>query len=565
MMLSCCGPTHVRAALAAALAIAALALSAPAQATPGDLDSAFGSGGVVLSNLDTAKGSYIEDVVVQPDGRIVALEIGFSNPEHLLRYLPDGTLDPSFDGDGIALLPADAWALDVALQADGKILVSGGGLADGFMVARFLPDGTLDQDFDGDSGSANGVIQPQLTTDTDGATSLAVDGQGRIVLAGQAGSVPGATDAGIVRLLPDGRLDKSFAGDGTLVWATPVEVNIWDVAVQGDGKVIVAGGWGAYPTVDTIVQRFTESGTLDTFGPGGSGRKIMDLGGTDQALNIALQPGGQVLVGAAATGQNKLVRLTSAGDVDTTFASGGEVPLTFRLRTIALAPDGKIVIGGWTQVDGLDGIAVERRNADGTPDPAFAGGSAAVHVAVAGEDGDPQATVVAPDGKIVAAGATGPYLGSRGVLMRLKGEADPAAPPVSPPGTTGPAADALSLSGLRLTNRRFTVGRARTARVGQAQVAARRKRGTTFLFRLNRSATVSIRMKRLVTTPSGSRASAVARLKRTALAGGNRVRFSGRVGRRALRPGRYRASLTAIDAKGNRTKPQTVRFRVVRG
>ena len=85
------------------------------------------------------------------------------------------------------------------------------------------------------------------------------------------------------------------------------------------------------------------------------------------------------------------------------------------------------------------------------------------------------------------------------------------------------------------------------------------------MFRLNRSAEVSIRIKRVATTRTGRRLRNVALLKRTARTGGNRVRFSGRVGRRALRPGRYSATLTAVNAEGKRSKPATVAFRILRG
>ena len=552
----CSLPKQLQAALVASLAVAALAFAAPAQANPGDLDPTFGSGGILISDLDTAKGSSLEDLAIQPDGRTVVLERGYSQTSHLLRYLADGTLDPSFDGDGITLIPSAIGPGDIALQADGKILVSGFDLSGNFAVARFLSSGQIDLNFDGDSGTANGIIHVDLTPGTDLASSIAVDGQGRIVLAGHAGSTPSTSDVGIARLLPDGRLDKSFDGDGKLVYDTVAEVRVWDVAVQGDGKVIVAAGWGSYPNVDTMVQRFAENGLPDAFGPGPSGRKIFDVGGIDQATSVAVQPGGQVLVGSSSSGQDALLRLTSAGNVDTSFENGGQLPLTFQLQTIALAPDGKIVLGGWSSVDGLDAFAFQRRSADGAPDSTFAGGLLATHRAVQGEGSSSSATAVAPDGKIVSAGSTG-YPGIRGALMRLNGKPDPPAPPVSPPVTTGPAGDALALSGLRITNRRFAVGRARTARVGQAQAAARRKRGTTFVFRLSHAASVSIRIKR--------RAKTAAVLKRTAHAGGNRIRFSGRVGRRALRPGRYRATLRAVDAAGKRSKPQTVRFRIVRG
>ena len=370
---------------------------------------------------------------------------------------------------------------------------------------------------------------------------------------------------GVVRLLPDGRLDKSLSGDGTLVYDTPVQVKVWDVAVQGNGKILVAGGWGSYPTTDTLVQRFTESGTPDAFGPGGSSRRIINLGGNDEATSIALQPGGEVLVGSTShTGQDRLIRLFAGGDQDTGFGSGGVLSLTYNLETVALAPDGKIVLGGAGSLAGTnDAFAVERRNADGTPDSTFAGGSVALSGVVPGEPAGGIAFAVAPDGKIVSAGETGTYPGTRGVLIRFKGQPDPEPAPAPAPGVARPA-DALALSGLRLTNRRFAVGRARTARIGPAQAAAHRKRGTAFVFRLNRSAVVSIRIKRVATTRTGRRLRNVALLKRTARTGGNRVRFSGRVGRRALRPGRYSATLTAVNAEDKRSKPATVAFRILR-
>ena len=120
----------------------------------------------------------------------------------------------------------------------------------------------------------------------------------------------------------------------------------------------------------------------------------------------------------------------------------------------------------------------------------------------------------------------------------------------------------MTLSGLKVTNRRFTVNRAVTPRVGSAQAARQAKRGTAFAFALNRAATVAIRIDRV---GKGRKARVVARLKRTAAAGGNRVSFSGHLGRRLLGAGSYRATFTAVDTTGNRTKPQAVKFRILRG
>ena len=84
-----------------------------------------------------------------------------------------------------------------------------------------------------------------------------------------------------------------------------------------------------------------------------------------------------------------------------------------------------------------------------------------------------------------------------------------------------------------------------------------RKRGTAFVFTLNRAATVTVRIKRL------HHATKVVKLRRSSRAGANHIRFSGRNGRHALRPGRYRATLIAADAAGARSKARAVTFRIV--
>ena len=125
-------------------------------------------------------------------------------------------------------------------------------------------------------------------------------------------------------------------------------------------------------------------------------------------------------------------------------------------------------------------------------------------------------------------------------------------------GGGGPGAAPLDqvapvLSDTRLTRRRFRIARAATA------VAAVVRRGTVLTFRSSEAATLRITIHR--TQP---RLRPAGRLTRRIAAGTGRVRFTGRIGRRALRPGSYRLRLTAIDAAGNRSVPRVLRFRVVR-
>jgi uncharacterized delta-60 repeat protein len=547
-------------ALAAAAAAASLIGPAAAHAAPGALDSSFGSGGSVLTDAGT---STVHGIKVQPDGKLVTLDSGYDPTlfHRVRRFLPDGSPDPSFGGgDGAAepLVAPGFWARVLTLQPDGKIVIAGYS-ADEYAVARLMPDGSLDPSFDGDSGNGNGIVKTPMTPSFDEPTGVAVDKLGRIVVAG----TTGPDDVGVARYLSDGKLDKSLAGDGTLIDLTPTAENAAALAIV-NGGLLVAGGNGNY---DSFVYRYTDSGALD---PGFAklGRRVVDygVGLPDSAATLAVQSDGTIVVGHVIEGPpnppDSVVALTPGGALDTGFADAGSFSVDAGLNSVAVAGDDKIVVGGYGEFEGDYAFWIERRNADGTPDTGFAGG-APVHTRVLpGEACYADHVAVAPDGKIYAAGETYNNAIEADMLALVRYQVDPDPQPVAggtgPVGTTPPPLAPLALSGLKVTNRSFAVARRFTPAVGQAQAAAAGRRGTAFLFRLNRAGTVTIRIKRL------RHKGRVVKLTRSSRAGGNRVRFSGRVGRRTLRPGRYRATLTAVDRAGNRSKASAVTFRVVR-
>jgi hypothetical protein len=130
------------------------------------------------------------------------------------------------------------------------------------------------------------------------------------------------------------------------------------------------------------------------------------------------------------------------------------------------------------------------------------------------------------------------------------------------PGTGGPGATPLDkvapvLTGARLSRLRFRVARAATP------LAAAVPRGTVLRFRSSEAGRLRIAIQR-VRPAQRPRLRRVGTLTRRIAAGSGRVRLSGRIGRRALRPGSYRLRLTAVDAAGNRSVPRVLRFRVVR-
>ncbi len=241
----------------------------------GSLDPSFGSGGQVLATVGGLAGDHyaIHGIVVQPDGRIVVACDARVDPDGrvaLLRFLPDGTLDTDFDGDGgvvIDLGLGDAVVGELALQADGRILLAGSADVaandvDGFVLARLNADGSLDTTLGGD-----GVVSTPVGDDAWGY-EVAVDEAGRILVAGEA--VLGALGAfALVRWLPDGRLDTTLDGDGvvTTTFDASDDAGADELMLQTDGRIVLAG-WNQG---EFAVVRYDADGRLDT-GFSGDGR-----------------------------------------------------------------------------------------------------------------------------------------------------------------------------------------------------------------------------------------------------------------------------------------------------
>ena len=149
--------------------------------------------------------------------------------------------------------------------------------------------------------------------------------------------------------------------------------------------------------------------------------------------------------------------------MDTGFADAGSFSVDAGLNSVALAGDGKIVVGGYSEFEGDYAFWIERRNADGTPDTGFAGG-APVHTRVLpGAACYADHVDVAPDGKVYAGGETYNNDIERDMLALVRYQVDPDPQPVAggtgPLGATPPPLGPLALSGLRVTRRSFAVGR----------------------------------------------------------------------------------------------------------
>lgn len=344
-----------------------------------------------------------------------------------------GELDATFGTGGVTQIdvvpgttPGAGGGLGncVAVQADRKILVAGpvsNGYVSAFGVARYLPNGNLDRTFGGD-----GKVATSFAPAAGSAAGIAVQSDNKIVVAGTAGG-----DFALVRYLPDGTLDTAFSGDGkaSLSLASGGE-SVTGMALQADGKIVVAG----YVTNDGIermaVARFLTNGEPDpAFGSGGS--TVFDFGGRSLATCVALQADGKIVLGGA-TGVGydmALARCNADGTLDPTFGSGGKVTTSFGSYTdyamaIALQPDGKILLGGYTAATAFtpqsQSFAVARYLPDGSLDPSFgSAGSGKVTVKTGLSAESVRALAVLPNGDIAAVGYTvqnyGSPTGNRGI------------------------------------------------------------------------------------------------------------------------------------------------------
>jgi len=271
----------------------------------GTLDTSFDGDGKVTANFDPHSEDFGNSVVIQSDGKILFSGRRYDSitgwAVNLLRYTSDGTLDTSFDTDGVVVAPIKGHrgGASVALQADGKILVTGFTGLDGaeadhdVALARYNTNGSLDASFGG-----TGVVSTNLGGNDDGYTVL-VQSDGKIVVAGTS-STSGNGDFVLVRYNADGSLDTSFSGDGIVVTNFGGNDKAYSAALQADGKILLAGESDG----DFAVARYNVDGTLDASFDG-DGMTTMDLGGSDVARSVAVGSDGKIVVaGETGSGSN---------------------------------------------------------------------------------------------------------------------------------------------------------------------------------------------------------------------------------------------------------------------
>jgi uncharacterized delta-60 repeat protein len=286
-----------------------------------------------------------------------------------------GTNDSSFDpGTG-----ANNTVRTIAIQTDGKTIIAGdftsfNGTSRN-RIARLNVDGSLDADFDPGTGADN-IIR-----------TIAIQTDGKIIIGGSFTTYNGIASNRLARLNADGSLDNTFAiGSG-------VNNAVFKSFIQLNGKIIIVGLFNSYNGTGRIrIARLNADGSLDnTFNPG--------LGPNNNMHTTFAQPDGKIIIGGNftsynGTSRNRIARVNADGSLDATFDPGTGVNSI--VHTIFLQPDGKIIIGGdFTEYNGTVRNRIARLNADGSLDATF------THSANAGVS----EIAMQPDGRIIIVGS----------------------------------------------------------------------------------------------------------------------------------------------------------------
>ncbi|HYC48023.1 MAG TPA: hypothetical protein VED01_21325 [Burkholderiales bacterium] len=350
----------------------------------GSLDTTFDADGKVVTSIAAFSDSG-RSVALQSDGRIVVAgsAMGASGTDFaLVRYNADGSLDTTFDVDGkvaTAVGPGTDEAWSVTLQPDGKILAAGtasNGVNFDFALLRYNANGSLDTTF-----GSGGKVMTAVGTSVDEGRGVVVQPDGKILLAGYTSNGATADDFALVRYNANGSLDTTFDGDGKVITAIGADTDqAWSLALQSDGKILVAGASNNGSDFDFALVRYNANGSLDTTFDG-DGKLTTAIGvSTDRADSVTLQPDGKILLaGFSISDFNSdvaVVRYNANGTLDPTFSGDGKLvtaigPAGDFGASVKVQPDGKIVVGGRSAFGGPSDFAVVRYNPDGTLDPGF--------------------------------------------------------------------------------------------------------------------------------------------------------------------------------------------------
>lgn len=444
-----------------------LALGTNVLAADGDLDTTYntptGYNSVSFGASDNVYGG-----VLQPDGKFIIIGGGrpVSNQEmSAARFNADGTLDTNFATSGkfsLDVNPATSTdrALCGGLQSDGKIIIGGysrtGSGNDDYAILRLNTNGTLDTTF-----GTSGIAKVDFNGGSDQANALVVLPDNSIVLVGTAFDFNGSLDVdySLAKLTANGALDTTFGTGGK------VTVDVGDqqdtgkgITLQSDGKIVFCGQSFGTGTTTAVVGRLTAAGVLDTSFGGGDGLYTITNATPYDLRDVKVQSDGKIITVGSGNVSNQLdglmLRLTSVGDLDTTFNTTGmrtfpyNATLSDLLLSVLIQADGKYIAGGFWQnpTPNLLETVLVRVTAAGALDSGFGTGGSK-QIALGSGNNRPAMIGQASDGKILVALEAGASSAENFYAARFLNTAAVSAPTVtSIAPTSGPTAGGTSVT-----------------------------------------------------------------------------------------------------------------------
>ncbi len=322
-----------------------------------------------------------------------------------------GTLDESFGDSGKVLLSDIPIVTSMALQKDGKIVVTGysNRVVNNNAVIRFNQEGTLDTLF-GNAGFVG--IDFALS-------SIAIQDDGKIIAGGYRDDGVNNHNIYLARLLPNGNFDNTFGENGYVHAEFGNQEYCIDVKLQPDGKILASGdASGAFTNLsDFIIARYMPDGSVDK-GFGDNGATLTDFGANEAAGSIAIQTDGKIVLsggystfGDPNNSKCAFARYLPDGKLDTTFSSDGKTLINItsvgdEIRKISILSDGTIIGGGYAGRNILgekQSFLLLSLNADGSLNKNF-GGDGEVLTSFEGLNSEARSMAVQDNGKIILAG-----------------------------------------------------------------------------------------------------------------------------------------------------------------
>lgn len=351
-------------------------------AAPGELDSTFGLGGIVIENYSGKSNILGFDGVIQKGGNIVVVGQSYQSTSvsqiALARFTPAGKLDTTFGSAGWTIANfgyGNIWAYAAEQQTDGKIVVTGPLFDDkryDFYVARFHMDGKIDNNF-----GNHGIVLIDFANSYDTSWDLAIQSDEKIVIVGTTYTGSNQNMA-LARVDRTGKPDLSFGTNGLVQtdfngladWAETVAIN--------SDKQIVVGGFAELNTSNQAfaVARYKVTGALDpSFGNGG--KVTTDFGPNyDVGSTVALQPDGKVVLAGLAqptSGVFAFARYHTNGILNVQHTEDYSGSAWEASSGLAIAKNGRLILGGRIQPNSIPtaSFALSCYHSNGTLDTTF--------------------------------------------------------------------------------------------------------------------------------------------------------------------------------------------------